>query len=179
MRDRNHHAGCCGLNPTRPDGSEWQHVLALRDGSVVHADSAAEIIDELIPGYELLDDEGRRAARIEHAHRLALAAQEARIATETATGTLDPSDPGVAPLLSLLRAPRSEALAFETEDAPGVPAPWLGAPQLVLVTTTYEPHGTTPPVTGNVAWLDPDTEAGYLASLGEAGVFSYWANASG
>ena len=49
MMVRTHHAGCCGHNPTRPDGSEWAHVLTLHDGSVVYADTPAEVLDEL-PG---------------------------------------------------------------------------------------------------------------------------------
>ena len=53
MRFRNHHAGCCGFNPTRPDGSEWTHVLTLHDGSTVHADTPEEIIEELVPGFTL------------------------------------------------------------------------------------------------------------------------------
>lgn len=174
MMVRNHHAGCCGHNPTRPDGSEWAHVLTLHDGSVVYADTPAEVLDELIPGYARLDEPGRRTARIGHAERLAQTAQESRIAASAAAGDLDPTDPEAAGLLILLRAPRSLPLALETEDAPGDPAPWLGDPALILVTTTYAPHSDAAPVAGNVAWLDPSTDHSYLGSLRDTGLFSYW-----
>ena len=77
MRFRNHHAGCCGFNPTHPDGTEWAHLLTLHDGSTVHADTAAEIIEELVPGYTSLSPDARRAARVRLAERLASASQEA------------------------------------------------------------------------------------------------------
>jgi len=174
MRFRDHHAGCCGLNPTRPDGTEWAHVLVLHDGSVVQADTREEVLDELIPGYARLDGPGRRDARIGHAERFALRAQEVRIAAATASGALAPGDPDAAGLLLLLRSARSVPLFFETADAPGVPAPWWGDPTLVLVTTTYAPHTDAARVAGNVAWLDPDSEEGYLDSLRDTGLFSYW-----
>lgn len=175
MKFRNHHAGCCGLNPTRPDGTEWAHVMLLHDGSQVHADTPAEVLGELMPGYERLDDEQRRLARIGHAERLALAAQEAKIAAATASGNLDPLDPDAGGLMVVLRSARSEALQFEDDDAPGEPMPWLGSPELVLVTTSYAPHGDVPRVEGNVQWLDPETDESYLASLRDTGLFSYWA----
>lgn len=174
MKFRNHHAGCCGLNPTRPDGTEWAHVMLLHDGSMVHADTPTEVLDELMPGYARLDESGRRTARIGHAERLAAAAQEAKIAAAEASGDLDPTDPDAAGLMVVLRASRSEVLSFETDEAPGESAPWLGEPTLVLVTTTYAPHTGAPRVGGNVAWLDPDTEESYLESLRSTGLFSYW-----
>lgn len=173
MKSRHHHAGCCGTNPTRPDGTEWTHVMALHDGSMVHADTSTEVLDELIPGYARLDEAGRRTARIGHAERLAQTAQEARIATAAAAGDLDPTEPDAAGLLVLLRAARSVPIVLETEEAPGDPAPWFG-PTLILVTTTYAPHTDAAPIGGNVSWLDPDSEASYLGSLREAGLFSYW-----
>lgn len=148
--------------------------MALHDGSMVHADTSTEVLDELIPGYERLDEPGRRTARIDHAERLAQATQEARIATAAAAGDLDPTEPEAAGLLLLLRAARSVPIVLETEDAPGHPAPWLGEPTLVLVTTTYAPHTDAAPVGGNVVWLDPHSEESYLGSLRDTGLFSYW-----
>ncbi len=174
MKYRNHHAGCCGLNPTRGDGSEWAHVMLLHDGSTVHADTAAEVLGELLPGYERLDEPRRASARRRHALRLAATAQEARIAGAAAQGTLDPEDPDAADLLELLRADKATPILLEDADAPGAPAPWLGEPDLVLVSTTYAPHTDAPPVTGNVTWLDPSGEDAYLASLHAARLFSYW-----
>ena len=175
MKFRNHHAGCCGLNPTRPDGTEWAHVMLLHDGSMVHADTPAEVLDELMPGYERLDADARRTARIGHAERLAQAAQEAKIAGAAASGALDPTAPEAAGLMAVLRSSRAQALGFASDDDGGEALPWEGEPTLVLVTTTYAPHTGAPPVEGNVAWLDPDSDETYLGSLKDTGLFSYWA----
>lgn len=178
MKVRNHHAGCCGHNSTRPDGTEWAHVMALHDGSMVHADTPTEVLDELMPGYTRLDEQARRTARIGHAERLAQSAQEARISAAAVAGDLDLTDPDAAGLLMLLRTARSMPLVLENEDAPGGPMPWLGDPTLILVTTTYAPHSEVAPVGGNVAWLDPDSEESYLSSLRDAGLFTYWGTTS-
>ena len=106
---------------------------------------------------------------------MALAAQEAKLAAATATGELDPTDPDAAGLLAIVRSPRNQALEFVDEEHPDEAAPWLGSPELVLVTTSYAPHGDVPPVAGRVVWVDPDTDESYLASLRDSGLFSYWA----
>lgn len=174
MRFRNHHAGCCGLNPTRPDGSEWSHVLGLHDGSTAHADTAAEVLEELLPGYLAADADGRRSRRIAHAHRVASAAQEVRITETVARGLLDTDDPDQATLLQVLRADKALSLLLETDDSPGEQAAWLALPELVLVATSYSPHEGPGRIDGNVVWLDPDTEDGYLRSLRDAGAYDYW-----
>lgn len=152
MKLRNHHAGCCGHSPTRPDGSEWSHVMAFHDGSMVHADTPAEVMDELLPGYERLDETGRSDARRRHACRLAERVQEARIAQAVSEGLLDEADPDAAGLLAVLRADKRESILLETEDAPGAQADWLGSPSLVLVATSYAPTGAHPPIGGNVKY---------------------------
>ncbi len=174
MRFRNHHAGCCGFNPTRPDGTEWDHVLTLHDGSTVHADTAAEIIEEIIPAYTSFDDAGRLAARTRLAERLASASQEVRIKAAIARGTIDPADAGHAGLVDVLRADKAQSMLLETEDAPGVPASWVPETMLVLVATRYSPHTDFPRIEGNVAYLDPSSDEAFLASLTQAQVFDYW-----
>ncbi|MDO5630171.1 MAG: hypothetical protein Q4G43_17800, partial [Mobilicoccus sp.] len=62
MRFRNFHAGCCGYVPTRSDGSEWGHVLTVGDGSTVYADTADEVLMELVDGWQELDADERREA---------------------------------------------------------------------------------------------------------------------
>lgn len=175
MRFRNHHAGCCGFNPTHPDGTEWAHLLTLHDGSTVHADTAAEIIEELVPGYTSLGDEARAAARTRIAERLASASQEARIQAAVARGVLDLADPDQAALLDVLRADKGQGMLLEAEDAPGVQADWVPEPTLVLVATRYAPHTDRPRVGGNVVYLDPSADEALLVSLRDAQIFDYWA----
>ncbi len=176
MRFRNHHAGCCGFNPTRPDGTEWAHLLTLHDGSTVHADTAAEIIEELVPGYTSLGPDARARARTRIAERLASASQEARIQAAVAVGGLDPADPDHAALLDILRADKGQTMQLETEDAPGEGADWVPEPTLVLVATRYAPHTGDRRIGGNVTYLDPSSDEALLASLRDAQVFDYWAS---
>lgn len=174
MRYRNHHAGCCGFSPTRPDGSEWPRVLTLPDGSTVHADTAAELMAELVGGYDGLDAAGRAESRERLAHRLAAAGQEARIAAAVARGDLDVASPDGAALADVLRASKSMSLLLELDEAPGEQAPWLARPTLVLVASGYAPHTDYPRITGNVCYIDPADDEALLTSLAQAQVLHYW-----
>ncbi len=175
MKLRNHHAGCCGTNPTRRDGTEWPHVLLLHDGSMLHADTAGEIVEELVPGYARADDAGRLRLRIAHAQRTALAAQELRIAHAEASGLLAADGADEGPLVDIMRLDKGESLLLETDDRPGAQADWEPDLPLYLVTTSYAPHAEHPPIGGNVLWLDPTSDAAYLTSLAAARIYSYWA----
>lgn len=179
MKYVNHHHGCSGFVPTKPDGSEWAHLLVLEDGAVVHADTEAEALESLIPGYADLpaeDAAARRRARIAHAERLAAAVQERRIDAAVAGGRLNPADADDELLISLLRLPKSEPMLLATPDAPGQQAPWDGPVALVLVATSYAPHTDVPQALGRVSWLDPSEERAYLESLRDSGLRNYWAS---
>lgn len=196
MRFVNHHHGCSGFVPTRPDGSEWAHVFVLDDGAVVHADTETEVVEALIPGYAALPlpqdpqpddphaetpqvgDDARRQARAAHAERLAATVQERWIQRALTRGHLDPAQADDNLLMSILRLPKSEGLLLATPDAPGQQAPWQGPVRLILVTTSYAPYTDIPPALGDVTWLDPSEEGAYLRSLRDAGVRDYWAAAS-
>ena len=175
MKVRNSHAGCCGVNATRPDGSEWAHLLTLPDGSTVQADTAGEALEELIPRYADMDADARRDARVAAAHLFARNNQATRIADAQARGLLDPVDPDEAALVEILNADKSLSLFLEVEEAPGRQAPWVALPELVLVTTSYAPHTRYPPIAGNVVWLDPTAEGRLLQSLQDARILDYWA----
>lgn len=176
MRFRNHHSGCCGFVPTHPDGTEWAHLLTLHDGSTVHADTAAEVLAELIVGYEALGEAARFTARVRLAERLATQGQEVLIAAALRSGALDPAVPDDEALVDILRADKGTNMSLEDEDAPGSAADWVPATPLVLVSTGYAPHTSYAPIGGNTLWLDPATEAGFLASLRDTGFFDYWTN---
>lgn len=161
MKIVNHHAGCCGYHPVRPDGQQWAHVLGLAGGSSVHADSPGEILGELIPGYgDLPDEASRRRARERHALEVGVAHQQVRIDEAVAAGLVDPGDPADADLMALLRevACRPIGLA-RTESAGSVPA-------------DSEPAGEASP-TGGSAPADPepagDAGPADAANPGDAG----------
>ncbi|MGB3954485.1 MAG: hypothetical protein WBL05_04265 [Brooklawnia sp.] len=178
MKQRDYHETCHGHHPQHPDGGEWNHVMVLHDGSTVYADTAAEVLSELLPGYQELDAQARRRTRIRHAQQVAGLVQRLQLEQAIAQGEFDQSDPGQAALADILTTDKSVSLGLELPDAPGRAADWLPQLPLVLVTTNYAPHTRYPRVGGNVVWIDPADEVGYLASLHRTGVFSYWTSAA-
>ncbi|GAB48185.1 hypothetical protein [Mobilicoccus pelagius] len=175
MRFRNFHAGCCGYVPTRSDGSEWSHVLTLRDGSSVYADTAEEVLEEVIEGWVEMPEDARHEALVAHASQAALEAQQQRIDAAVAAGTIDRADPDDRGLVEILEADKRASLLLELPDAPGEQAEWLAPVELVLLTSSYAPHGEHPPIGGRVCWLDPLDPVAYLRSLRAAGLYDYWA----
>lgn len=173
MRIVNHHAGCCGYLPIKSDGTHWPHVYGLPGGGSVHADSAAEILAELLPGYDDLDAAGARQARIRHALVAASQAQDVHLARAAGRG-FDERDPADAALAQALRLDKGAPMSLASPDRPGEAVPWEGAVPLVLVTTAYAPHTDAPRPGGNIVWIDPDTEQGYLDSLRDSEAFDYW-----
>lgn len=174
MKLRDYHETCHGSHPVRPGGGDWTHVMVLHDGSTVYADSAAEVLEEMIPGYELLDEAARAEVRGRHARQVAAWVQ--RLHLEKAG--LDLADANQAALADIMNADKAAALQLELPGAPGQAADWLPEVPLVLVSTSYAPHTEYPPLGGNVVWIDPASEDGYLASLQGTGVFSYWVAAT-
>ena len=143
--------------------------MVLHDGSTVYADTAAEVLSELLPGYQELDAQARRRTRIRHAQQVAGLVQRLQLEQAIAQGEFDQSDPGQAALADILTTDKSVSLGLELPDAPGRAADWLPQLPLVLVTTNYAPHTRYPRVGGNVVWIDPADEVGYLASLHRTG----------
>ena len=178
MKIVNHHVGCCGFTPVRPDGSQWGHVLGLPGGASVHADSPREILEELIEGYAALPDEAaRRAARERHAVEIGARHQELRIEQAVAAGAVDLADPDDAAFVALLRDIRCRPIALSDPAEPDAPPVWEGAVRIVALTTAYAPYGELPPPGGLVDWIDPGDEAGYLISLRRCGALDSWAEA--
>lgn len=151
-------------------------MLGLPAGASVHADTPAEILGELIEGYEALSAPARREARIEHAARVAVEHQELRIAQATREGLISADDPQDAALVGILRSAAGRPLRLSRPgDDERAPAPaWEGAIALVCLTTSYAPHTDVRAPTGRVDWLDPTGEQGYLISLRRVGAADYW-----
>lgn len=148
--------------------------MVLHDGSTVYADTAAEVLAEMLPGYEGLDDAEQRELRVRHARLVAEFIQRLNVQRAVEAGEFDANDPLQAPLAAILDADKGMSLTLELPDAPGEPADWLPVVPLVLLTTGYAPYTQYPPIGGNVVWVDPTTEDGYLDSLAATGGFDYW-----
>lgn len=174
MKVRDHHETCHGDAPLHPEGREWTHVLVLHDGSTVYADTATEVLSELLPGYLGQDDAAQLAGRVRHAEQVAGLVQRLYLEQASQAGAFDADEPANAGLVDILQTPKGVSLALSLPETPDEAADWLPAVPLVLVTTRYAPHQPYAPIGGNVVWLDPTTEQGYLLSLRASGVFSYW-----
>ena len=174
MKLRDHQVSCHGFNPTRPDGGEWAHAMVLHDGSTVYTDTAAEVVEEMMPGYESLDSAARRDARYRHAAVTASAVQQILMNRAKSEGTFDPDDVRYSQTVQILRTDKSLCLELELPERPGEAADWLPQVPLVLLTTSYAPFTRHPRIGGNVIWIDPASEESYLASLNATGIVSYW-----
>ncbi|MDO5628881.1 MAG: hypothetical protein Q4G43_11230, partial [Mobilicoccus sp.] len=89
-------------------------------------------------------------------------------------GVLDRGDPDDRALIQLVEADKRLSMLVATPETPTEQAPWVAAVPLVLVTTSYAPHGEHPPIPGRVEWLDPTTPESYLVSLRAVGAYDYW-----
>lgn len=149
--------------------------MVLHDGSTVYADSASEIVEEMMPGYDCLDAAEREDARCRHAARTAALVQQILMDRAGLEGGFDAEDAHQAPLVQILSTDKSLSLTLELPQHPGEPADWLPSVPLVLLVSSYAPFTEHPRIGGNVLWIDPMSDESYLASLNATGVFSYWA----
>lgn len=161
--------------PTRPDGSRYAFVMlhGCPDGEdrVTAADSAAELLATLIPGYADLPqssdgDDRALLARYDHAVSVATAVQASCAAQAAEAGDFDPTTEGE----DVLTAVFTE----RTTPFTGIPQPngarsrdWQHAVPLVLIDTDYMPYTRRAAPTGRIIWLRPAIEGEYLRSLDE------------
>jgi hypothetical protein len=145
--------------PTHPDGSAY-HFEMLFDGGAwrAYADEPADLLAELIPGYDLLPSPvDRAAARVGYAVRAQVAVQAQLTVERDLAGCADAER-------DLLLAPR---------DTPPAVQVWRAPVPLVLVRSFYRPAGPAPtPVEeppGQIWWIDPADEVTLLSSLHRVG----------
>jgi hypothetical protein len=128
-------------------------------GSMAYADSYAELVDALIPGYGTYSDPKALVARVDYAHSQAVWVQ--------AQVWADNEEPLTPAQEQLLAAPRM-----------GVQAPsgvWEAPVPLVVLSVAYEPYtDVVMPLVASTAtdtvWvIDPVSEESFLESLHEVG----------
>lgn len=147
--------------------------MALHDRSQIFADSAEEVIMELIPGYEEASAKKRKGLRQRHAEGVAAVVQKVLIAQAQDAGIIT-DDPSHQELVRICNVDKSVSLGLENPKKPGDAADWIPPFPLVLVATNYAPHTEYPAIGGNVVWIDPSTADNYLTSLGDSRIFDYW-----
>jgi len=147
--------------PVRPDGGLYAFSLCYDAGKWrAYADTAAELLDVLIPGYLEADPQGRLELRLAYAVRCQVTLQAAVVASN--------------PDLMQRCTPAQQELLLSSRATPPLAEDW-GAPlPLFLVTSFHTPIGLTPQPTtsgvGEVLWIDPSTEHELLGSLHAAGM---------
>jgi len=153
--------------PARPDGSPWPLLLVHGD-RVTGADTAGQLLAELIPGYDRLpdDDTGHDEAlwaRYESAVATATELQETLLAAAAENGDFDAATADEAVLTALLT----------DKTTPHAEPAWRQRVPLVLIDTDYQPFTPRPRPDGRVIYLRPAQEHDYLASLAEAGLIQF------
>ena len=163
--------------PARPDGTPWP-LLLIHGGDVTGANTAAELLAVLMPGYDQIpevdgdqDAAGHEEAghdealwrRYESAVATATQLQETLLATAAVQGDFDAAHADGSTLTALLA----------DKTIPCSCAQWRHPVPLVLIDTDYEPFTARPRPDGRVIYLRPAQEHDYLASLAEAGLIQY------
>lgn len=153
--------------PQRPGGSAWP-LLLIHGDRITGADTATELLAQIIPGYADLpdDDTGHDDAlwpRYESAVATAVELQETLIAAAAENGDFDAATAGEEVLTALLTA----------KTIPYTAPAWRQSVPLVLIDTDYQPFTSRPRPDGRVIFLRPAQERDYLASLAEAGLVQY------
>lgn len=166
------------LSPVHEDGTRYPYAMHF-DGSkyIGFADTPAELLGLLIPGYAEKDPQEQQVARI----TLAVGAQVAVQALINAE-----SDPDVWEALSdaertVLNGPRFEQPHGWSDPEDPLGDVWESEVVLVLVETGYAPYTDfDKPISGvadvlnppNMLWLRPIDEWEFLESLADAGYIS-------
>lgn len=142
--------------PPHPAGRLWRFEMIFGGGAWrAYADTAADLVAALIPGYDDLVAPTERAhARLRTACDLQVRLQAALVA---------------GPQIVECTAEQREVLLGNFSQPPVLV--WWDAPvPLVLVKTFYAPYRPTPAPEGNVWWLDPSDEWELLVTLAQADV---------
>ncbi|TDD13157.1 hypothetical protein [Nonomuraea diastatica] len=144
--------------PQRSEGGYYDIEIIYDAGRWrLYADSPAEILGVLLPGYQQEDPHRQEQRRIR-------AAVDVQVALQAQLNV----DSGA---LAQCTA-EQRAILLGDRDQPPSPATWTAPVPLVLVTTFYAPGGalTRPAGTDDaMVWLDPSTEWSLLESLAAAG----------
>ena len=146
--------------PVQADGKPYPFAMAYRD-TVIFATDRDELVSVLIPGYTKADGDEALFARYRSCVEVANTLQPRLAADALEAGVFD-TQSSPEHVLTALFTSRYEKI----DDF----ARWDHEVTLVLVATGYAPYTANARPEGRILWLDPYTEATYLASLEEAGV---------
>jgi hypothetical protein len=154
------------------------HLLVIDGSGTMHfSDSARELVEMDIDGYETIPDtdEGHdRALEVRYDHLIELAERSQRWMVDEAArrGVIDWDSVDEDALTALCAGRTTPFEGLPAVDG-GRDLDWkLGVP-LVLCTTDYEPYTKRETPTGRIVWVNPVTELTYLRSLANLGVIQF------
>lgn len=153
--------------PEHPEGGQWAYAMAHDDDQVSFADTAGELIELLIDGYDTLgdsDEDHDQALLVRYQHLLLLAAHYQAVANDDAMdrGLLDDADEDILTAL------------YSDRTLPYTGGAWTG-PTLYLMATDYAPYTDLSAPSGEtVVLLDPARENAYLAALHRLDFISFF-----
>lgn len=165
--------------PEHPEGEDWTHILHATDDEIVFADTATEAVGAVIGAdYDALDDSesGNDEAlgmRYDAAVGFAAVVQHVLNQTAFAKGRLDPAVESEHVLTALHQNKRTPWIDQSATGGFGGGPHWEHPVPLVLITTNYAPYTELAAPTGNIIWIDPALETGFLASLYATGLVDY------
>ncbi len=153
--------------PARKDGSPWPLLLVQGD-RITGADTATELLGQLIPGYADLSPTTTPGTTMRCGCAMNPPSPppsncRRRSSPRRPSTGLDAAAAGEEALTALLPA----------KTTPYTGRAWRGTVPLVLTDTDYQPFTSRPRPEGRINFLRPAQEHDYLASLAEAGVVQY------
>ena len=167
---RNSFADTEVVDPTKDDGSRYRFEMIFDSGrSRAYADTAADLVDVLVPGYAALDAEAKIAARVRYVTDMLASVQAAVLNAH------DQSD----------LTPEERAILLQPRFEPVVVDEWSSEVPLVLADVHYAPYSDlTPPMSTlddvadprNLIWLRAGEEFALLTSLARIGYISLGEN---
>lgn len=170
------------VEPLHEDGAPFASVLvaaADADGgqAITFADSATDLVAQLIEGYDAIPDtdEGHDDAlfaRYLFLLRVAAMHQAALIETAVDAGDFDPTRADDE-LLTALFSERGKPFEGRRLPTGEVEQDWTADVPLVLIDTDYAPFTERHRPQGRVVWLDPSLETTFLESLDRLSLIGY------
>lgn len=151
-----------------PEGEPWPFALVLAD-EVVLADHASDLVARIVDDYESipLDETGDDKAyllRVQEAIR-AVSVVQALMLNDALSDGFDMAILSDIELTAMLGDRTIPPVGIDRWDHDEVP--------LVLCTHSYAPYTADTPPAGNVEWIDPTSEIGFLQSLSNLGLFKF------
>lgn len=152
--------------PLNEKGEPYLHVLVRADDAV-YGDTATDLCEAIIPDYDTLDHDpdGDREALIKRYEASVVIADDLQqmlhaSASEEVRASLTEEETAV-------------VTTSRADSVVSLDQPWEHEIPLLLIATDYAPYTDTPAPVGEVAFINPHTEASFLISTSQLDIWDY------